>query len=89
MQNRYDIAFAMADIILNGYRIDKINAIPWNMLTIAQEVLGLELKDDSIIIRTPNKAYMVPRHNMHIMHKKYLMSKQFDTFVEGIVNVQS
>ena len=86
-QYRNDFAFAMADIILNGYSLHKPNTIPWNMLTVAGEVTKLELKDNNIIVRTPAKAYIVPKHNIHIMHKQYLMSDHYCAFVEEIVNV--
>jgi len=67
-QYRNDFAFAMADIILNGYSLHKPNTIPWNMLTVSGEVTKLELKDNNVVIRTPEKAYLVPKHNIHIMH---------------------
>jgi len=86
-QYRNDFAFAMADIILNGYSLHKPNTIPWNMLTVAGEVTKLELNDNSIVVRTPAKAYMVPKHNIHIMHKQYLMSDHYQKFVEEMVNV--
>ena len=86
-QYRNDFAFAMADIILNGYSLHKPNTIPWNMLTVAGEVTKLELKDNNIIVRTPAKAYIVPKHNIHIMHKQYLMSEHYRAFVKEIVNV--
>ena len=86
-QYRNDFAFAMADTILNGYSLHKPNTIPWNMLTVAGEVTKLELKDNNIVVRTPAKAYVVPMHNIHIMHKQYLMSDHYQKFVEDIVNV--
>lgn len=86
-QYRNDFAFAMADIILNGYSLNRPNTIPWNMLTVAGEVTKLELKDNNIIVRTPTKAYIVPKHNIHIMHKQYLMSEHYQKFVEEMVNV--
>ena len=86
-QYRNDFAFAMADIILNGYSLNRPNTIPWNMLTVAGEVTKLELKDNSIVVRTPAKAYVVPKHNIHIMHKQYLMSEHYQKFVEEMVNV--
>lgn len=86
-QYRNDFAFAMADIILNGYSLHKPNTIPWNMLTVAGEVTKLELKENTIIVRTPEKAYVVPKHNIHIMHKQYLMSEQYKNFVEAAISV--
>ena len=77
----------MADTILNGYSLHKPNTIPWNMLTVAGEVTKLELRDNNIIVRTPVKAYLVPKHNIHIMHKQYLMSDHYQKFVEEMINV--
>jgi hypothetical protein len=86
-QYRNDFAFAMADIILNGYSLNQSKTIPWNMLTVSGEVTKLELKDNTVVVRTPEKAYLVPKHNIHIMHKQYLMSEQYQQFVEAAVNV--
>lgn len=86
-QYRNDFAFAMADIILNGYSLHRPNTIPWNMLTIADEVTKLELKGATVTVRTNNKAYSIPKHNMHIMHKQYLMSEQYQQFVKEVLDV--
>jgi hypothetical protein len=83
-QFRNDYAFAMANIVLNGYSLDKRNCIPWNMLTISDEIVSIDQKNNMLIVRTPNKAYMIPKHNIHVMHKQYLTSDEFKTFVEQI-----
>lgn len=83
-QYRNDYAFAMANIVLNGYSYNKKNIIPWNMLTIYYEVIKLEKKDKLMIVRTPQKAYMVPQHNIHIMHKQYLTSDDYKNFINDV-----
>lgn len=83
-QYRNDYAFAMANVVLNGYSLDKKNIIPWNMLTVSDEVLAIEQKDNMLTIRTPSKAYIVPKHNIHIMHKHYLLTDHFADLVENV-----
>lgn len=83
-QFRNDYAFAMANIILNGYSLDKKNLIPWSMLTISDEVTAIDNKNNKLIVRTPTKAYMIPKHNIHVMHKQYLLS---DNFTKMLTNV--
>lgn len=83
-QFRNDYAFAMANIALNGYSLDKKNIIPWTMLTISNEVTSIEQKAGMLVVRTPDKAYVIPTHNIHIMHKQYLTSDNFKKFIEQI-----
>ena len=82
---RNDYAFAMADIILNGYCINPIS-IPGNMLTVDQVINSIEIKKNSLVIRDDNKAYIVPKTNLHIMSKAYLQSKNFYRLIEEIIN---
>lgn len=83
-QFRNDFAFAMANIILNGYSLDNKNLIPWNMLTVSDEVTAIDEKDNMLVVRTPNRAYMIPRHNIHIMHKQFLLSDNFQKLINNV-----
>ena len=80
---RNDYAFSMADIILNGYALSDIS-IPGSMLTIDQSITALNLNSDTITIRDEDRAYVIPRTNMHVMSKNYLQSENFQEFVHGI-----
>jgi len=83
-QYRNDYAFAIANIILNGYSLESKNLIPWKMLTVSDEIEKIELKDNMLIIRTTTKAYVVPKHNLHVMHKQYLSSDNFLQLIQDV-----
>lgn len=82
---RNDYAFAIADIILNGYSIDN-NSIPGSMLSINQPIKSMDLKDNKIIVKDTEKSYVLPRTNLHVMSKSYLQSENFELFYTKILN---
>jgi hypothetical protein len=77
---RNDYAFAMSDIILNGYTIGT-NSIPGSMLAVDQTIESIVKKDNQLIIRDVDCAYIVPVTNLHVMSKKYLQSEDFIKFI--------
>jgi hypothetical protein len=82
---RNDYAFAIANIILNGYHIDPGHNIPWKMFTITDKVDRLIV--DSKNIRayfTNKKPILMPQQNIHVMDKAYLQSTQFKDFVTDV-----
>jgi len=81
---RNDYAFAIADIILNGYSIDEYKGIPWTMTTIENKIDKLEAKGNFIVVRQDNHADVIAKQNLHIMDKTYLLSDSFKDFVEEI-----
>jgi hypothetical protein len=80
---RNDCAFAIADIVLNGYTVGT-DSIPGSMLTIEKPINSIETKENNLIIRDPTCAYVVPRTNMHVMSKRYLQSDNFREFVDHV-----
>lgn len=82
---RNDYAFAIADIILNGFVVET-NSIPGSMLAVDQSINSITLKENSLIVRDPNKAYIVPKTNLHLMSKSYLQSDNFTQLVQEILN---
>jgi len=82
---RNDYAFAIADIILNGYSIEK-KSIPEKIIAINQPINSLDIKDNTIIVRDKDKAYVLPKANLHIMSKAYLQSDNFNQFVAKVTN---
>lgn len=81
---RNDYAFAMANIILNGYSIDQYRGIPWSMLTIDEQVSTMELRNNFVVVRQANRADVVAKQNIHVMDKNYLLSDNFKQFVQEI-----
>lgn len=80
---RNDYAFAMADIILNGFQLNQ-PSIPGPMLNVTQTIDSITVNNSSIVIKDPTTAYVVPRMNMHIMSKQYLQSNNFYKFIDNV-----
>jgi len=82
---RNDYAFAMADIILNGYTLSS-KSIPENMLAINQVINSITNKENYFIIKDNLKSYVVSKTNLHIMSKGYLQSDNFAQLVNNLIN---
>ena len=83
---RNDHAFAIANLILNGYSIDEYKSIPWSMLTVDKPIESIEIKNDFVVLRRRDSADVVVRQNIHVMDKKFLSSDNFKNFVDEICN---
>jgi hypothetical protein len=73
---RNDYAFAMADIILNGYSVIP-HSVPGTMITVDQVIQSIIKKDNKLIIKDNSKSFVLPITNLHIMSKAYLQSENF------------
>lgn len=82
---RNDYAFAMADIILNGYTLDK-KSIPGSILAIDQSIESIDLVDRKVVVKDKNKSYILPQTNLHLMSKTYLQSENCKKFINKIIN---
>jgi hypothetical protein len=82
---RNDYAFAMADIILNGYSVSS-KSIPENMLAVNQVIESIAILNNNLVIKDSNKSYVVPKTNLHIMSKGYLQSNNFKRLVNTLKN---
>jgi hypothetical protein len=80
---RNDYAFAMADVILNGFSVSNIG-IPGPMLNILQPIESITVQGNQVVIKDQQTAYVVPRMNMHVMSKKYLQSTNFNEFIRHV-----
>jgi hypothetical protein len=83
---RNDHAFAMADIILNGYTWESIRSMPSKIFTVEQEIESIEIKNSLMFIRHADHAVVSPIQNVHIMDKKYLQTDGFKNFVKKVCN---
>jgi len=79
---RNDYAFTIADNILNGYTNSP--GIPWTMLTIADPITKIEIKNNKLIVREQESAHILPRQNIHVIDKDYLLSDDYQRFVDTI-----
>jgi NADH:ubiquinone oxidoreductase subunit 4 (subunit M) len=80
---RNDYAFAMADVILNGFTIGT-DSIPGPMLNITQAINNISVRGNQIVIKDRERAYVIPKMNMHIMSKQYLQSNNFKEFIDNV-----
>lgn len=78
---RNDYAFAIADIILNGYAVTD-HGIPGPMLHVDQSIKSITPLGDMFVIKDETSAFIVPRTNLHVMSKHYLQSEQFKEFID-------
>ena len=83
-QYRNDYAFAIADVILNGFKIG-YNSIPGPLLNVTQPIESITVKDNNFVIKDANKAYVVPKMNLHLMGKQYLQSENFKEFITNVM----
>lgn len=82
-QYRNDYAFAMADVILNGFHVQR-NSIPGPLLNVTQPIETITVKDNKVIIKDQSRAYVIPKMNMHLMGKQYLQSENFKDFIKHV-----
>jgi len=80
---RNDYAFAIADHILNGFVVRR-TGIPYRLLNVLQPIDSIDVLDNRMIIKDRERAYVVPRMNMHIMSKSYLQSENFKKFINNV-----
>jgi hypothetical protein len=79
---RNDYAFAIADNIINGHTNSP--GIPWSMLTIDNPITKIEIKNNKLIVREQEKAHVIPQQNIHVIDKDYLLSDDYQQFVDTI-----
>jgi len=81
---RNDYAFTIANNILNGYDLNFDQGIVTSMLTFADVTTSITAKGSMLVVKEREKAYVIPRQNIHVMDKGYLQSYNFAEFVDSI-----
>lgn len=82
---RNDFAFAIADVILNGYTVDQ-TSIPGSIIAVDQSIDSIDLTNGKIVVKDKNKSYVLPCTNLHVMSKAYLQSDNFKSFVSKVID---
>jgi len=82
-QYRNDYAFAIADVILNGFHVQH-NSIPGPLLNVTQPIESITVKDNKFIIKDKTSAYVTPKMNLHLMGKQYLQTDNFKEFIKNV-----
>ncbi len=80
---RNDYAFAIADLLLNGFQISQAS-LPGTMLNIPQTITQIKHLGDLVVVKDQDRSYVVPPMNMHVMSKAYLQSQDFERFVNDL-----
>jgi hypothetical protein len=80
---RNDHAFAIADMALSGYNPQGASALLGPMLHIDNAVTTITAQGRNFVVRDADRAYVIPRTNMHVMSKSYLQSHQFREFIDS------
>jgi hypothetical protein len=83
---RNDYAFAIADIILNGYTVDEYKSIPWSMLALESNIQSIDIKGNFLTVKCKDSAYAIVKQDIHIMDKEYLQSQNFLELLERLCN---
>jgi hypothetical protein len=83
---RNDYAFTMADNILNGYCQDNANYLPWPMISVANPIDSLELRDQKLLLKVKDQAHVLPKQNLHILSKAFLMSDACERLIEAAID---
>lgn len=83
-QYRNDYAFAIADVILNGFQVQR-NSIPGPLLNVTQPIESITVNKNKFIIKDADKAYVIPKMNLHVMGKQYLQTENFKEFIKNVM----
>lgn len=81
---RNDFAFALADIIINGYCVDNRNYLPFSMISIQNKVHNIEIVNQNLIIRESDRVIVSPKQNVHLMDKSFLLTDKFRDFINNV-----
>ena len=79
---RNDHAFAMADIILNGYA-QTSTPQTWSFTAVTKPLLSLARQGDCVIARQADQAYVLGSTDLHVLCKDYLQSRGFLEFIRA------
>lgn len=81
---RNDYAFAIANIMLSGYNVNELAGIPWSMFTLTDKVDSMKAVGNQIHVRHSDNALVLPKQNIHVMDKDYLLTDNFAELVDTI-----
>jgi hypothetical protein len=83
---RNDYAFTIADNILNGYCQDTENYLPWSMISVANPIDSLELRDQKLLLKVKDQAHVLPKQSLHILSKAFLLSDACEQLIKAAVD---
>ncbi len=77
---RNDYTFAIANYIMEGNSINPYKFVPWPIHTFTGKIDSIEYSD-RIVVKA-DKAYVLPKQNLHIMSKAWLTSPALKQLVD-------
>lgn len=79
---RNDFAFTIADNIINGYSPNNPQCrIPWPLITASNPLKSIQINNNKVTVKDEKRAYVLPKQNLHIISKEYLLSDNFGELV--------
>jgi hypothetical protein len=82
---RNDYAFAIAHYILNGFNLAPESFAPFPIHTVTGTIESITLAE-KLVIKTPNKGFVLPYQNIHIISKAWLTSSALKQLVDEALN---
>lgn len=79
---RNDLAFAIAELIMNGYAFSSSTRMPFDITTMENPVRDISINQDWLVVRSHDAADVYPRQDLHVMDKHWLQSDAFERFVQ-------
>lgn len=86
-QYRNDYSFTIAHNIINGYKIENENCLPENLLIgFDVKIFDFKIKENFIVIKIEDSAYVFPKRNIHLLDKDYCASLSFENELTVYIN---
>lgn len=82
---RNDVAFTIADRIINGYVENPACRMPWPIISVSGKLKQIEFNKQRIIVRTEEEAFLVPHTNLHVHDKTILQTAEFQEAIENVI----
>jgi hypothetical protein len=83
---RNDYSFAIAHYMLNGYNLAFETFAPWPITTFAGPIASAGFKDQWLVVKDAERAYVLPKQNLHILSKEFLTSNNLVQLVDQAIN---
>jgi len=79
---RNDFAFAIAELIMNGYADLARTRMPFGITTVEHVIHNVDINKEWLVVRGKDTADVYPRQDLHVMDKHWLQSEGFERFVQ-------
>lgn len=79
---RNDYAFAIAHYILNGNSLAPESFAPIPIVTFTGSISSILPAGRNLVVRTPDKGFVLPYQNLHVMSKAWLTSPKLTQLVD-------